>query len=196
MAGNTSGRIARRYNSLAGGIPFLFHWATAPFVTWHSLATFTVPPSCSMIPLLMVAFMANSIESLYIQSQEHLNHACLMGCYRQQMEAKHRIREARKAAGLSQTALGEECGVTKSAVSQWELGLTEPSLSQLKRICDLTGFTADYIVRGSHPDDEAMRISRSIIALPPEKRALLKMIFDNQGPETKALPVPNPEHDK
>lgn len=37
------------------------------------------------------------------------------------------IRLAREALGLSQTELGKRVGVTRSAVSQWEKGLTVPS---------------------------------------------------------------------
>lgn len=36
-----------------------------------------------------------------------------------------RIRQLRIARGLTQPALGELCGVTKSAVSQWEDGSTK-----------------------------------------------------------------------
>jgi len=44
------------------------------------------------------------------------------------MELKDRIKEARKAKGLTQPQLAELCGVTRQAVYYWESGKREPSL--------------------------------------------------------------------
>lgn len=44
------------------------------------------------------------------------------------MKLKDRIKEARKARGLTQQQLGELCGVTRQAVYYWESGMREPSL--------------------------------------------------------------------
>lgn len=44
------------------------------------------------------------------------------------MELKNRIKEARKAKGLTQPQLAELCGVTRQAVYYWESGKREPSL--------------------------------------------------------------------
>lgn len=44
------------------------------------------------------------------------------------MKLKDRIKEARKAKGLTQPQLAELCGVTRQAVYYWESGKREPSL--------------------------------------------------------------------
>lgn len=48
------------------------------------------------------------------------------------------ISHVRKAAGLSQTALGEGLGVTKANVSAWETKKHDPSITQLLRIVEVT----------------------------------------------------------
>ena len=50
------------------------------------------------------------------------------------------IREARTAAGLSQTALAERVHTTQSAVSRWEQGREEPRLSTLQRVLRVCGY--------------------------------------------------------
>ena len=44
------------------------------------------------------------------------------------MEWNERIAAARKAAGLTQEALGEKLGVSRQAVSKWESGQAVPDL--------------------------------------------------------------------
>ena len=39
------------------------------------------------------------------------------------------LRQAREAMGLSQSGIAERCGVSKQAVSAWELGVAVPSRS-------------------------------------------------------------------
>lgn len=54
------------------------------------------------------------------------------------MDVSNRIRESRKAAGLTQTALGEVLCVGKANVSSWERGGHQPSYAQLLKISQLT----------------------------------------------------------
>lgn len=51
------------------------------------------------------------------------------------------IREARKAKGISASALGEmlEPCVTHTAVYKWELGQTEPGISHMLQMRDILG---------------------------------------------------------
>ncbi len=58
------------------------------------------------------------------------------------------IRHFREAAGLSQEALAEKLGVTRQAVSNWELGKTEPDIETLHRIADVLGVTIEEIIYG------------------------------------------------
>ena len=58
-----------------------------------------------------------------------------------------RIKELRKERGLSQTAIAEAVGVTSGAVSQWEAGLTNPTLETLVKVAQVLGCTVDELLR-------------------------------------------------
>lgn len=73
-----------------------------------------------------------------------------------------RIATARQRADLSQTALGMAVRTTRSAVSQWESGSTEPTAERLRAIAMQTGVNYDWLATGrsgaTQPDDEAKTI--------------------------------------
>lgn len=55
------------------------------------------------------------------------------------------IRELREAAGLTQLELAYRVEVTPSTVSNWERGIFEPKVSQLRRVAQLFGVSMDDI---------------------------------------------------
>lgn len=57
-----------------------------------------------------------------------------------------RIKELRKELGLSQTDLAREVGASQDAVSLWELGKREPSVSELVKLAKFFNTTLDYLV--------------------------------------------------
>lgn len=59
---------------------------------------------------------------------------------------REKIREARKAAGITQTELAAKLGVTSGAVSQWEKGLTRPEIGKLKQLADVLKITVDDLL--------------------------------------------------
>lgn len=62
----------------------------------------------------------------------------------------NRIAEARKHAGMTQTALAEKIGVAKAAVSQWENGLTRcPTADNMLIISQSTGYEYEWIITGA-----------------------------------------------
>ena len=63
------------------------------------------------------------------------------------MRFEEKIVELRKQKGLSQEELAEQLGVSRQAVSRWELGQTLPDIPNLLQLCDLFGVSADYLVR-------------------------------------------------
>ena len=63
------------------------------------------------------------------------------------MEWNERIAAARKAAGLTQEALGEKLGVSRQAVSKWESGASDPSTSNLLALAKLYGVSAEELLR-------------------------------------------------
>ena len=48
------------------------------------------------------------------------------------MNRSDQIREARERRGMSQEALAEQVGVSRQAVSKWEMGAASPSLENLQ----------------------------------------------------------------
>lgn len=64
------------------------------------------------------------------------------------MEWNERIAAARKAADLTQEALGEKLGVSRQAVSKWESGQAVPDLDTVAKLCLALGFSADYLLFG------------------------------------------------
>jgi len=69
------------------------------------------------------------------------------------MEMKHtmislgkRIREARKQAGLTQEELAERIGVSRTAISRFELGEIEPSLRNLAAMAGELNVSADRLL--------------------------------------------------
>lgn len=59
-----------------------------------------------------------------------------------------RITQIRMRASLTQTALGKTLGVTRSSVSQWESGLTEPTQENLRAIAVLGNVSFDWLATG------------------------------------------------
>ena len=65
--------------------------------------------------------------------------------------AAHRIRLARRTAGLSQAQLALELGVQRSAVSHWEAQRGKPSMNHLRQLALLTGVQFEWIATGRGP---------------------------------------------
>jgi len=57
------------------------------------------------------------------------------------------LREARRAAGLTQVQLARRAGVTQSVISAYESGRREPALSTLVRLVEATGGRLDFDIR-------------------------------------------------
>lgn len=57
----------------------------------------------------------------------------------------NRIRELRKASGLSVSRMSDLLGVTPSAVYRWELGKSLPDLGNVPNICGILGKTFEEI---------------------------------------------------
>ena len=54
---------------------------------------------------------------------------------------------ARKEKGYSQEDLSKRIGVSRQAISQWETGYTVPSIDNIVRITQLTGWTFKELTR-------------------------------------------------
>ncbi|SFW27092.1 helix-turn-helix domain-containing protein [Nitrosovibrio sp. Nv17] len=65
-----------------------------------------------------------------------------------QMSMGSRIIQLRRRYKFSQSRLGELCGVTKAAVSQWETGASTPELKKLLMIRSRLDFSLDWLMTG------------------------------------------------
>lgn len=61
------------------------------------------------------------------------------------MELKDRLRELRKARGITQETAAEALGVSSQTISKWERGLRAPDISLLPRIALLYNCTIDHL---------------------------------------------------
>ncbi len=59
-----------------------------------------------------------------------------------------RLIQLRRRYQLSQTRLGELCGVSKPAVSQWETGKSCPEIKKLVELRSKLIFSLDWLITG------------------------------------------------
>ena len=57
-----------------------------------------------------------------------------------------RIKELRKAGGISQKKLAEAVGVDKRAVIFWEQEINEPKATYIRNMAQFFGCSADYLL--------------------------------------------------
>ena len=57
-----------------------------------------------------------------------------------------KLKELRIEKGLTCQAVASAIGLTKNAITNYESGIREPSLSTLKSICDFFDVSADYLI--------------------------------------------------
>lgn len=62
------------------------------------------------------------------------------------MTTGEKIKALRKAAGLTQKALGEKCQMPDSQIRQYELGMVTPKIEQLRRIATALGVGLDAFI--------------------------------------------------
>jgi len=58
----------------------------------------------------------------------------------------NRIKLLRKSRGFSQVRMADILGVTRSAVSMWEIDQSQPDGEMLVRIANLFGVSTDYLL--------------------------------------------------
>ena len=59
-----------------------------------------------------------------------------------------KLRDNRKAAGLTQEELAQELNVTRQSISNWERDLNEPDIGTLRKISALFGMKMDDFIGG------------------------------------------------
>ncbi|WP_334028982.1 XRE family transcriptional regulator [Burkholderia orbicola] len=69
-------------------------------------------------------------------------------------EAQHigtRIRELRKAKGLTLQQLGDEFGISRASVSEWESGRSKPDAGRLLKLAEVLDTSVEYLLDGNEP---------------------------------------------
>src|SRR3972149_7861123 len=76
------------------------------------------------------------------------------------MSINARVRQARKAAGISQSRLAQILGVTRSACSQWEsVQGTVPRRERLEQLANLLGVSYEWLATGVKTKGEKQAFS-------------------------------------
>lgn len=123
---------------------------------------------------------------------------------------QNRIKELRKALGLTQAAFGERIAVKPNTITNYETGLRVPSDSVIRSICREFGVSERWLRSGegemfpprdrlselsalagrflaSDPTDFQQRFARMMLSLTPEEWALLEskasQLFDQSKKE-------------
>lgn len=71
------------------------------------------------------------------------------------MDFATRLRMARQNAGYSQKSLASHLYISQAAYAKYELNTASPNPDTLKRICELLGVTADYLLSCNHDEPAA-----------------------------------------
>jgi len=69
-------------------------------------------------------------------------------------EAEHigtRIRELRKAKGMTLQQLGDVFGISRASVSEWESGRSKPDAGKLLRLGEVLDATVEFLLNGTEP---------------------------------------------
>ena len=77
------------------------------------------------------------------------------------MKFEEKLVMLRKSQGLSQEELADRIGVSRQAVSRWELGSTMPDAPNLVKLADLFEVTTDYLL-GQSEEREPGAKSRGV----------------------------------
>ena len=68
----------------------------------------------------------------------------------------------RKARGMNQEQLAEALGVSRQAVSKWELNEAVPDVGRVVMLSELFGVTTDYLLKSGHSETTDMRTSEPV----------------------------------
>ena len=68
---------------------------------------------------------------------------------------KSTIKRLRADKGINQEQLAEQLHVTRQAVSNWEVGKTQPDIEMLTQIAEYFGVSVEYLIYGKEPTKES-----------------------------------------
>lgn len=83
---------------------------------------------------------------------------------------------ARDLKNLTQKGLALKLGVTRQTVTNWETGVSEPSLYQVKQIKEICGVTYDFLFEGSKISD--FELYQQIKNLSSQEKQTIRKILE------------------
>lgn len=75
------------------------------------------------------------------------------------MDYSVRLKELRKAKGLTQTDLAKELGMSKGCYNRYETGSRQPSIEALQQLAQYHGISIDYLINGKISDNLGLSTS-------------------------------------
>lgn len=80
-----------------------------------------------------------------------------------------RLKEARRAVGMTQSELAERLGIAKSTLSGYESGNSEPSVAMSAMLIEALGIDANYLYQD---------YNRADVLLSPQESGMISMYRD------------------
>lgn len=186
--------MASMSGQTSAGTPSLFHLETDALETLRpsgsradSLAVsnsasrdvpLTALHACSSgeIASVSIAVSGNDTGKYSLPKLIDCNKAALL--YAHLMGLKERLRQAREALDLSGEVVGAQVGVSKSTISHWENGRYEPSVEQIRGLCNVLKVTPNWLFEMDAVDlpPDAIEEARAYVGLSTEDRRKWKAL--------------------
>ena len=80
------------------------------------------------------------------------------------MKLSEKILSLRKARNMSQEELADRLGVSRQAVSRWEVGSALPDASNILQISRLFGVSADYLLNDEYKGDSPIPLKERTVS--------------------------------
>jgi transcriptional regulator with XRE-family HTH domain len=93
------------------------------------------------------------------------------------MSVGNRIKKLRKAKKLSQDKLAKLIGVSRGAVANYEVDMTEPKYENYKRLSDVLGVSISYLKTGEEKNNDKIKFSVPYMGTSSGKKVITKSNF-------------------
>jgi len=101
------------------------------------------------------------------------------------MDFKERLKELRKAKGLSQASLAEKLGMSKSTIGMYETGDIKPSIEAVEALAEFFNVNKGYLM--GEEDYGLYYMDPAVVEMARElyERPEMKVLFDASRKATK-----------
>ena len=95
-----------------------------------------------------------------------------------------KLKELREEKKLTQKEFGAQIGYSQRAISNWETGITEPNIENLKQIAAFFNVSVDYLIDNGDEWGNTTGIQKSPASLPADAQNILAL-YNTLSPERK-----------